>query len=204
MRVFIAGMDGYLGWSLALYLAARGHEVGGSDFFLRRQWVKEMGSWSAIPIASMHDRLIAAKERFGAEMLFWKGDLQQYDFVRKCLQEFKPDAIVHLGQCPSAPYSMIDAGHASWVQTNNISSTLNILHSIKDVCPHAHLVKLGTMGEYGTPNLDIPEGFFEVEYHGRKDRLPLGARGAGGGWGPSPRHEAGRRSLPAPRSLDCV
>ncbi|GAB4527380.1 MAG: NAD-dependent epimerase/dehydratase family protein [Anaerolineae bacterium] len=173
MRILIAGMDGYLGWSLALYLAARGHEIGGVDRFLRREWVAEMGSDSAIPIYSMAERLIAFEEHFGARPDFRVGDLLDYDFVREFLEDFQPDAIVHLGEMPSAPYSMIDARHAVWTQTNNVMGTLNILFAMRDTCPQAHLLKLGTMGEYGTPNIDIPEGFFEVEYRGCRDRLPF-------------------------------
>ena len=165
MRILITGIDGYLGWPLSLHLAARGHEVAGADAFLRRRWVEEMGSISAIPIAS-------SDERF-ADTLFYEGDLTSYEFVERIFEEFQPEAIVHLGQCPSAPFSMIDADKAAWVQTNNIVSTLNILFAMRDICPDAHLVKLGTMGEYGTPNLDIPEGHFEVEYRGRCDRLPF-------------------------------
>ena len=173
MKVWIAGIDGYLGWPLSLQLAAAGHEVAGCDLFLRRSWVEEMGSWSAIPIPSMEERLKAFREKFGSSLVFRKGDLRDYEFVRGFLGEFKPDAIVHLGECPSAPYSMIDVQHATWVQTNNITGTLNLLYAMKDICPDAHLVKLGTMGEYGTPNLDIPEGFFKVDYRGRTDTLPF-------------------------------
>jgi len=173
MRVFIAGMDGYLGWSLAQYLAARGHEVSGADSFFRRRWVEEMGSWSATPVASMRERLAAFRERFGRELRFWEGDLREYGLVEAIFREFQPDAIVHFGECPSAPYSMIDVHHAVFVQTNNITTTFNLLFAMRDLRPQAHLVKLGTMGEYGTPNVDIPEGFFEVEYRGRRDRLPF-------------------------------
>jgi UDP-sulfoquinovose synthase len=173
MRVYVAGVDGYLGWSLAQYLAARGHQVAGVDLYLRRKWVAEMGSQSAIPLAGMEERLEAFQEAHGQELLFWEGDLQDYEFVERTLQEFQPDAIVHFAECPSAPYSMIDVHHAVWVQTNNIMGTLNLLFGMRDICPNAHLVKLGTMGEYGTPNVDIPEGFFEIEYRGRRDRLPF-------------------------------
>lgn len=173
MRVFIAGIDGYLGWSLAQYLAARGHEIAGADLFLRRQWVEEMGSWSATPIRPMEERLQAFRERFGKEILFKKGDLRDYGFVKSFFEEFQPEAIVHFGEMPSAPYSMIDVDHCVFTQTNNIVGTLNILYAMKAVCPEAHLVKLGTMGEYGTPNIDIPEGFFEIEYRGRRDVLPF-------------------------------
>ena len=173
MRVFIPGVDGYLGWSLAQHLAARGHEVAGADIFLRRRWVEEMGSWSAIPIAPMEERIIAFKERYGSELRFWASDLRDYDLVQEIFSEFKPDAIVHLGECPSAPYSMVDVHHATFVQTNNISSTFNLLFAMRDIRPEAHLVKLGTMGEYGTPDMDIPEGFFEPEFRGRRTRLPF-------------------------------
>jgi UDP-sulfoquinovose synthase len=173
MRVFIAGMDGYLGWSLAKHLTSLGHEVAGADNFLRRQWVEEMRSSSATPVYPMEDRLKAFADRYGSELTFCYGDLRDYDFVASTLKEFQPQAIVHFGECPSAPYSMIDVKHATFVQTNNITTTFNLLFTIRDVCPDTHLIKLGTMGEYGTPNIDIPEGFFEVEYGGRQDRLPF-------------------------------
>jgi UDP-sulfoquinovose synthase len=173
MRIFIAGMDGYLGWSLAQYLTARDHEVAGADLFLRRKWVEEMGSWSATPIAPMSERLAAFKQRFGCEARFWEGDLRDYSLVERIFKEFQPDAVIHVGECPSAPYSMMDVHHATFVQTNNIVSTFNLLFAIRDLRPQAHLLKLGTMGEYGTPNLDIAEGFFEVEFRGRRDRVPF-------------------------------
>ena len=173
MKVFIAGIDGYLGWALALTLAQRGHQVAGCDLLLRRKWVEEMGSWSAIPIASMEDRQKAFQETFHAPLQYWEADLRNPGSVRSMLEASQPDAIVHLGECPSAPYSMMDAEHTSFVQVNNIVGTLNILYGIKEICPSAHLVKLGTMGEYGTPNVDIPEGFFTIEYRGRSDTLPF-------------------------------
>jgi UDP-sulfoquinovose synthase len=173
VRVFIAGVDGYLGWSLALYLARRGHDVGGIDAYYRRDWVAEVGSQSATPIRRMTERLAAFHDHFGRSLDFRRGDLREYHRVVDLLRAFEPDAIVHLGEQPSAPYSMIDVHHAVFTQTNNLVTTLNILFAMREACPGAHLVKLGTMGEYGTPNVDIPEGFFEVEYRGRKDRLPF-------------------------------
>jgi UDP-sulfoquinovose synthase len=173
MKIFIAGIDGYLGWPLAQYLAIRGHEIGGADNFFRRRWVEEMGSCSALPIAPMTDRIEAFSQEFGQKLHFWDTDLCTFSGLRDILGAFAPDAIVHLGECPSAPYSMIDADHATFTQTNNICSTLNLLFAMRDICPQAHLLKLGTMGEYGTPNVAIPEGFFEVEFRGRKDRMPF-------------------------------
>jgi UDP-sulfoquinovose synthase len=173
MRVFIAGIDGYLGWPLAQYLTARGHEVAGGDLLLRREWVEEMGSQSAIPVYSREARLLAFEEKYGKSLDFRVGDFVDYDFVRGFFEDFQPEAIVHLGQVPSAPYSMIDRDHTVFTQHNNVIGNLNILWAMREVCPNAHLVKLGTMGEYGTPNVDIPEGFFEVEFRGRKDVLPF-------------------------------
>lgn len=171
MRVFIAGIDGYLGWALAQHLVGEGHEVAGADKLLRREWVAEMDSISAIPIASRSDRVRAFQETFGISLDFRVGDLTDYDFVAQCFADFRPDAIVHLAQMPSAPYSMQDIHKAVWTQTNNITTNLTILYAMRAIVPQAHLVKLGTMGEYGQPNVDIPEGFFEVEYRGRKDTL---------------------------------
>ncbi len=173
MRVFIAGIDGYLGWPLAIYLSAHGHQVAGADLLLRREWVAEVGGVSAQPIASREERLLAFEERFGRSLDFRVGDLTDYDFVKDLFRDFQPEAVVHLGQMPSAPYSMIDRAHCVWTQQNNVVNNLNLLWAIKEVAPDAHLVKLGTMGEYGTPNLEIPEGFFEVEFRGRVDRLPF-------------------------------
>ena len=173
MRIFIAGMDGYLGWSLAQHLVRYGHEVAGADALYRRSWVSEMGSDSAIPIAPMDQRLQALHECTGQEVRFWNGDLRDYGLVERIFREFEPEAVVHLGECPSAPYSMIDREHTTFVQTNNLITTFNLLFAIRDLAPDAHLLKLGTMGEYGTPNIDIPEGFFEVEFRGRKDWMPF-------------------------------
>lgn len=173
MRVFIAGLDGYLGWSLAQHLTARGHEVAGADAFLRRRWVHEMGSWSATPIQPMPERLLALEDHFGATVPFWEGDLTHYELVAPIFEEFRPEAIVHLGECPSAPYSMMDVEHAVFVQRNNLVSTTNFVFAMHELVPEAHLVKLGTMGEYGTPAVDVPEGFFEIEYRGKTDRLPF-------------------------------
>ncbi|MYB17806.1 MAG: NAD-dependent epimerase/dehydratase family protein [Holophagales bacterium] len=172
-RVLIAGIDGYLGWPLAQYLTARGHEVSGIDAGFRREWVAEMGGRSALPVASVEARLDAFEAAYGRRPHLVQGDLTDRNVVYRLFEDVRPEVIVHLGECPSAPYSMMDADHAIWVQRNNIEGTMNVLYAMRDQAPEAHLVKLGTMGEYGTPNLDIPEGFFEVEYRGRRDRLPF-------------------------------
>jgi UDP-sulfoquinovose synthase len=189
MRVLITGVDGYLGWTLSLYLAARGHEVAGIDNYARRLWVGQMGSQSAIPIAPMADRLTAYRQHAGQNLRFYRGDLADYSFVLNAYRSFLPEAIVYLGEMPSAPYSMIDVHNAVYTQTNNIMGTLVTLYAIREVVPECHLVKLGTMGEYGTPNVDLPEGWFELDYRGRKDRL-LFPRRAGSWYHQSKVHDS--------------
>jgi UDP-sulfoquinovose synthase len=173
MKVLITGIDGYSGWPLALHLLQRGHDVLGIDNFVTRKRVKEVGSWSATPIPPFPRRQAAVKELLGKELRFYRGDLSDFDFVRDVLAKERPDAIVHLAEQRSAPYSMIDVHHAVTTQVENITGTLHLLFAMKEEAPDAHLVKMGTMGEYGTPNIDIPEGFLDVEFHGRKDTLPF-------------------------------
>ncbi len=173
MKVLITGVDGYSGWPLALHLLKRGHDVAGLDSFVTRKRVAEVGSQSATPIHPFPKRQAAVQSRLGKELRFYRGDLAKWEFVKDVLERERPEAIVHLAEQRSAPYSMIDVHHAVRTQVENLTGTLHLLYGIRDVCPEAHLVKMGTMGEYGTPNIDIAEGFFEVEYNGRKDRLPF-------------------------------
>jgi len=156
-----------------MHLANRGHHVIGVDNFSRRKNVAEVGSWSATPIGTMDERLSAFKELHGTDIEFHEGDIREYHFVKGLLTRYKPDTIAHLGEQPCAPYSMIDVEHCVYTMTNNIVGTLNILYAMHESSPNTHLLKLGTLGEYGTPNIDIPEGFFEIEYRGRKDKLPF-------------------------------
>jgi UDP-sulfoquinovose synthase len=173
MRVLIAGVDGYIGFCLSMHLANNGFDVIGVDNFLRRREVTEIGSQSATPISSMLDRLLVFEKKFGRKIGFEYGDLRDYGFVYHVLKKYKPDAIFHLAEQSSAAYSMINVDAAVLTQTNNIVGTLNVLHAIHNVVPKCNLIKMGSMGEYGTPNIPIPEGFLELEYKGRKDVLPF-------------------------------
>lgn len=173
MKILILGMDGYIGWSLALRQLKLGNEVCGVDNFSRRKSVEEMGSWSATPILPMQKRLDILKKEFGNRVSFHEGNLVDQKFTDGVIYGFKPDAIVHLAEQPSAPYSMIDQNHAVYTQNNNVIGTLNVLYSIKNHAPKAHLIKLGTMGEYGYGNdIDITEGFMEIEFRGKKTVIP--------------------------------
>jgi len=171
MRIFIAGIDGYLGWPLAMHLALHGHEVHGIDNMSRRSLVKEVGSHSAIPIKELHSRVAIFKRETGMEIHAGYGDLRSHDSLLYYFKSFPPDAIVHLGEMPSAPYSMIDEKRCRETHDNNVGGTLSILWAIREVCPDAHLLKLGTMGEYGVPGVSIPEGDFEMQHRGRTARM---------------------------------
>jgi len=172
VRTLILGGDGYLGWPTALHLSERGHEVAVADNFLRRQYDHELGVESLVPIASLRTRVDVWRELTGQTIDVWVGDLTDGEFVQGMVAAFRPDTIVHYAEQRAAPYSMIDRQHAVHTQVNNVVGTLNVLYAIAEVDPSIHLVKLGTMGEYGTPDIDIEEGWLEVTHKGRTDRLP--------------------------------
>jgi UDP-sulfoquinovose synthase len=171
VRVLVLGGDGYLGWPTALHLSDAGHEVAVLDNFARRSYDHEMGVQSLVPIEPLQVRLDAWAEVSGKRLPCYVGDLCDAEFVNATLREFEPDSIVHFAEQRSAPYSMIDRKHAVYTQQNNVVGNLNLLFAIAEINPDIHLVKLGTMGEYGTPNIDIEEGWLEVEHNGRKDRM---------------------------------
>ncbi|HYP23994.1 MAG TPA: NAD-dependent epimerase/dehydratase family protein [Actinomycetota bacterium] len=173
MKILVLGGDGYLGWPTAMHLSAAGHDVALVDNFLRRAMSTELGAESLTPIQSIGERIRAWKEVSGNDLEFFHGDLADPQFVDEVFTRFRPDGIVHYGEQPSAPYSMIDRRHAVATQRNNVEGTLNVLYAMRDLAPEAHLVKLGTMGEYGTPNIDIEEGFIEINHNGRTDTLPF-------------------------------
>ncbi|MGP4067918.1 NAD-dependent epimerase/dehydratase family protein [Halobacillus sp. B29] len=172
MRIIVAGGDGFCGWPTALYLSKQGHDVTIVDNLARRKIDDELHSNSVTPIASLEDRVAKWKEVTGNEIRTFIGDLNHYDFLREVFRQVKPEAFVHFAEQRSAPYSMIDREHAAYTQTNNVIGNLNVLYAIKEFAPECHLIKLGTMGEYGTPNIDIEEGYIEIEHKGRKDTLP--------------------------------
>lgn len=172
MRILILGGDGYLGWPQSLYLSRKGHEIAILDNFARRQFDLEQGFDSLLPISTLHERARVWKEFTGHALHLYTGDTMDYDLLTTAFQEFQPEAVVHFAEQRSAPYSMIDRKHALYTQATNVLGTLNVLYAIKDFAPDCHLIKLGTMGEYGTPNIDIEEGFIEIHHKGRSDVLP--------------------------------
>jgi UDP-sulfoquinovose synthase len=173
MKILVLGGDGYLGWPTAMYLSKRGHAVAVLDNFAKRRWEMELNVEPLLPILTLQDRAGLWEELTSHPMEVFVGDLRNYGVVEGVLASFLPDAIIHYGEQPSAPYSMSDHNRCVFTQVNNITGTLNLLWAMKKVVPICHLVKLGTMGEYGTPNIDIEEGFIEIEHKGRRDVLPF-------------------------------
>jgi UDP-sulfoquinovose synthase len=171
MRVLILGGDGYLGWPTAMHFSARGDDVLVVDNFLKRRWELEEGIEPLLPVPPLHRRVARWRQVTGRTIEMRVGDLCNHRFVYTVLEEFQPDAIVHYGEQPSAPYSMQGRETAVFTQHNNVVGTLNVLFGMRHACPDAHLVKLGTMGEYGTPNIDIEEGWITITHNNRQDTV---------------------------------
>jgi UDP-sulfoquinovose synthase len=173
MRVLVLGGDGYLGWPTALRFSDRGHEVAVLDNFSRRRWHLKQSTDSLIPVLTLEERIDAWRDVSGTEIAAHVGDMEDGDFVDRVVADLRPEVVVHYAEQSSAPYSMQSREAAVETQQNNVIGTLNLLFAIRDHVPDCHLIKLGTMGEYGTPNIDIEEGYIEIEHKGRRDTLPF-------------------------------
>ncbi|KAF7804040.1 UDP-sulfoquinovose synthase, chloroplastic [Senna tora] len=171
-RVMVIGGDGYCGWATSLHLSNMGYEVAIVDNLVRRHFDHQLGLDSLTPISSIHNRIRCWKSLTGKSIELYIGDICDFGFLSEAFQSFEPDAVVHFGEQRSAPYSMIDRSRAVFTQQNNVIGTLNVLFAIKEFREQCHLVKLGTMGEYGTPNIDIEEGYITITHNGRTDTLP--------------------------------
>ena len=171
MRVLVLGADGYLGWPTCMYFSSRGHEVIGVDNYFRRLAAIELDCEPLIPTPNLIQRAKIWKEITAKKIHVHIGDVTDYSFLSFIFKEFRPNVVVHYAEQPSAPYSMINREKAAFTIRNNLISTLNLCYAVKEYVPDCHIIKLGTMGEYGTPNIDIPEGWIEIEYNGRKDRF---------------------------------
>jgi len=170
--VIVLGADGYIGWPMAMHLSRLGHKVVAVDNLARRRWDEEGGTESLIPIATMEQRVARWRELTGRTIIDERIDLCDHEALDACIARWRPEAVVHFAEQRSAPFSMIDREHAVRTQVNNIVGNLNLLFSLRAHVPECHLIKLGSMGEYGAPNIDIEEGYITIEHNGRSDRLP--------------------------------
>ena len=171
MRILVLGGDGYLGWPTAMYLSRHGHEVAVLDNCVRRQYDHELGSGSLVPIESLRTRVRVWEELTGKRIDVFHGDLCDAEFTYDVINGWHPESVVHFAEQRAAPYSMIDRKHAVYTQVNNVTGTLNLMFAVGELDRDIHIVKLGTMGEYGQPNIDIEEGWLEVTHKGRTDRV---------------------------------
>lgn len=171
MRVLILGADGYLGWPTCLYFSQRGHEVIGVDNYFRRYAAVELDCEPLFPTPNLIQRAKIWEEITGKGISVHIGDVTDYEFLLSVFKKYNPEVVIHYAEQPSAPYSMLNRDKAAHTIQNNLISTLNIAYAVKEVVPDCHIIKLGTMGEYGTPNIDIEEGWIEIEHKGRKDKF---------------------------------
>jgi UDP-sulfoquinovose synthase len=171
MRILILGGDGYLGWPTAMNLSAHGHEVAIADNYLRRRLCREENVEPLFEVPDLDERVRLWEAVSGHKINVFIGDLRNWDFVAEVFRKFTPDGIVHYAEQPAAPYSMLNRRAAMLTLQNNLTVTANVIFAVKEFCPEAHIVKLGTMGEYGTPDIDIEEGWLEVEHRGRQQKF---------------------------------
>ncbi len=171
MRVLILGGDGYLGWPTAMHLTAKGHEVAVADNYLRRRLCREENAEPLFDPPNLHKRAEQWESVSGCRVPVYIGDLADWSFVEEVFTSFAPQGIVHYAEQPSAPYSMLNRRAAALTLQNNLNVTANVIFAVRQFCSQAHIVKIGTMGEYGTPNIDIEEGWIEFEHKGKKDRF---------------------------------
>ena len=171
LRILVLGADGYLGWPTCLYFSQRGHEVAGIDNYFRRNAAQELDCESLTPAPDLFRRAKIWEDISGKKIKVHTGDITDYGSLLSLFREFNPDVVVHYAEQPSAPYSMINRDKAAFTLQNNLIGTLNIIYAVKEVNPDCHIIKLGTMGEYGTPDIDIEEGWIEIEHKGRRDKF---------------------------------
>jgi UDP-sulfoquinovose synthase len=178
VRVLILGGDGYLGWPTAMYFARRGHDVWVMDNYLRRNIARETQSEALFETPNLFDRAASFEGKTARHIQVRIADCSKYEELAEVFREARPDAIVHYAEQPSGPYSMMGRREADLTLQNNLSSTFNLIWAVIELAPAAHIIKLGTMGEYGTPNIDIEEGWIDINHKGRSDRF-LYPRAAG-------------------------
>jgi UDP-sulfoquinovose synthase len=169
VKVLILGADGYLGWPTCLYFSQRDHAVIAVDNYFRRTAAAKLACDPLIPVPALPERSNIWEGITGRKIKVHIGDVTDYDFLLSLFKKYRPDVVVHYAEQPSAPYSMMNRDKAAFTLQNNLITTLNIIYAVKETNPSCHIIKLGTMGEYGTPNIDIEEGWLDITHKGRKD-----------------------------------
>lgn len=168
LRVLVLGADGYLGWATCMDLAARGHTVAGLDNYFRRDAARDLDLPPLLWPPHLPERARLWKKKTGQDIPVYVTDCCDAAALAEVFAEFKPQAVVHYAEQPSAPYSMMGPEAARTTLVNNLVSTLNLVMTIGALDRSVHVVKLGTMGVYGTPNIDIEEGYLKVQHKGRE------------------------------------
>ncbi len=177
-RILILGGDGYLGWPTAMHFAGKGWDVCSVDNYSKRRISKESSSLPLVEFPEMESRILKLNASLDFNIEHRTGDIREFDFISEVIKDFRPDTIVHYAEQPSAPYSMQNYRSAFFTLQNNLEVTFNVLWAVKEYAPECHIIKLGTMGEYGTPNIDIEEGWLDVTHNGRTSKF-LYPRAAG-------------------------
>ncbi len=171
MRILILGGDGYLGWPTAMMLANKDHEVCVVDNYLRRNLAQETSCEPLIANPNLYERSMIFESIVGRKIKVKLGDCSNMRFMESIVKSFKPEVIIHYAEQPSAPYSMLGVDEAQLTFSNNLNATFNMIWAVIQYVPDCHIVKLGTMGEYGTPNIDIEEGWIDITHKGRQDKF---------------------------------
>jgi UDP-sulfoquinovose synthase len=184
MRILILGGDGYLGWPTAMHFSKRGDDVTVVDNYFRRNACTELDVGMLYPVPTLVERAKIWHAHTGLEIKVVISDLTdpeamralfdgrvQYAWAKESVFPGVPETVIHYAEQPSAPYSLINYKYANITITNNLLVTNNLMFALRDFSRDTHVVHIGTMGEYGTPNIDIEEGWLDIEHKGRKDRF---------------------------------
>ncbi len=183
-HILVLGGDGYLGWPTAMKFSNEGHEVTVVDNYLRRNACTELDVGMLYGVPTLIERAKIWYEKTGKEIKVVIGDLTDPEVMRSlfdgrvqyqwCVDKKftgAPETVIHYAEQPSAPYSLLNYKYANKTLSNNLLVTNNLMFALKDLSPDTHMIKIGTMGEYGTPEIDIEEGWLEIEHKGRKDKF---------------------------------
>lgn len=183
-HILILGGDGYLGWPTAMYFSNKGYDVTVVDNYFRRNACTELDVGMLYPVPTLIQRAKIWHTLTDKEIKVVIGDLTDPELMRSFFNgsvsyhwatdpRFSglPETVIHYAEQPSAPYSLINYRFANITLRNNLLVTNNLMFAVRDYSRETHIIKLGTMGEYGTPNIDIEEGWLDITHKGREDRF---------------------------------